>query len=300
MTDAINDTAEEATMTNAADQGALAPMDTQVTATVTPMPNAMREVQPAEGVSPLVMMLARGELQAEHVQQAMALQEQHDAYNAKRAFSAAMAAFKGIVGKARRSGSNSHLRSLYSTYDDVVAAVSGPLAEIGISHRFRTTQDGLVSVTVTCILTHANGHSEEETRTYPVEEVKGLSKVQQIGVAEGYAKRRTLLAITGIASGEDDGDGNARHEARRQAATPEPVNEPPMTAEQESAIVDLLASIDELSEGFSRRYTAPLADRYQTTDGPLGFALTEPQASGMQKQLTTRLAKARSEQEGSV
>ena len=79
----------------------------------------------------------------------------------------------------------------------------------GLSYRFRISQKG-DQVTVTCIVSHADGYSEE---TSPLESKvdpgsTGMSMVQALGSALTYLQRYSLRAAIGLAAGvDDDGKG---------------------------------------------------------------------------------------------
>ncbi len=81
----------------------------------------------------------------------------------------------------------------------------------GLSYRFRVAQT-LDQVTVTTILSHADGYSEE---TAPLESKvdpgsTGMSLVQALGSVLSYLQRYSLRAAIGLAAGvDDDGKGAA-------------------------------------------------------------------------------------------
>lgn len=258
-------------------EGAMTPVETQ-TAMTSGAAESMPQATP--GVAPLVALLASGQLAAEHVEQALALQKQHDEYEAKKAFSVAMVQFRRTVGTAKRSGNNTHLQSAYSTLDDVVAAVSRPLSDAGLSFRFEVGQDEYKSVTVSCVIEHELGHSTRDTRTIPIEVANGVSLAQRIGIAEMYGKRRTLASVTGVASGDEDTDANP------VAATIALIDD-----RQQSTLVDLLDAIEALSDGYTARWKAHYIKRWRETDTPFGIAAPASEFETLRAELEAGLKK---------
>jgi hypothetical protein len=67
------------------------------------------------------------------------------------------------------------------------------------------------SIKVTCILSHAMGHSERVSLSGPPDESGAKNKLQQIKSTLTYLKGATFEAVTGVATipGNLDDDGNA-------------------------------------------------------------------------------------------
>ena len=138
-----------------------------------------------------------------------------DADNARQAFNAAMSAFKANpphilknkrVSFANRGGDNTTYN--HATHDHVVDALTPALNAVGLSHRWEMRQDGGV-MTVTCILTHVDGHSESATLTAAYDQSGGKNSIQAIVSAKTYLERHTLQAVTGTSTREVDDDGEA-------------------------------------------------------------------------------------------
>lgn len=163
---------------------------------VAPMPTP-------QGVAPLVAMLASGQLRAEHVEQALALQKQHDEYDAKRAFSVALARFRSQVRNVvkDRKGHN----GMYATLGAIADAVAQPLAENGLSYYWTDAQDG-ASLTVTCHLSHELGHEITTTLTSGPDAGGAKSPIQALASARSYLCRYTLSGLLGIATEDDDAE----------------------------------------------------------------------------------------------
>lgn len=142
----------------------------------------------------------------------MELQERWEANEARKAFNDALATFKENPPQIIK---NKHVKFTtqkgtteynHATLDHVCDQVTKGLAAVGIAHKWRPSQDGN-KITVTCILTHRLGHSEETSLSSLPDDSGGKNALQGIGSAVSYLERYTLMAATGIASGMPDNDG---------------------------------------------------------------------------------------------
>lgn len=84
------------------------------------------------------------------------------------------------------------------------------LASHLISHSWRVSQQNDL-ISVTCILTHCSGHSEEVSIMGAPDASGGKNAIQAIGSTISYLERYTLLAVCGLAAsdmpqGERDND----------------------------------------------------------------------------------------------
>jgi len=167
-------------------------------------PRQLSAVQ-TEGVAPLVMLLASGQLKATDVEQAMALQKQRDEYDAKRAFSVALARFRSQVGNVVKDREGHHKGTFYATLGAVAKTVSDPLATNGLSYYWTDAQSENGALTVTCHLMHELGYEITTSLSSAPDTQGGKSAIQAIASARSYLCRYTLLGLLGLASEDDDG-----------------------------------------------------------------------------------------------
>ena len=148
----------------------------------------------------------------------IAARRQEEDRAAMRAFHVAMSQAKGEIGPvlktrdvdypSKRDG-GARTKYKYEAFADVARVVDPVFSTHGLSYRFRISQKG-DQVTVTCIVSHADGYSEE---TSPLESKvdpgsTGMSMVQALGSALTYLQRYSLRAAIGLAAGvDDDGKG---------------------------------------------------------------------------------------------
>lgn len=173
------------------------------------LPDDPRRTLPA--VTPMQMLQMAIERGADVVmlEKLLALQERWEANEARKAFVTALAAFKKTpptVTKNKMAGfgeGNKRTEYKYATLDQVCDAICPALSEHGLSHRWETSQaDG--KIRVACILTHVLGHSERVTLEAGADTSGSKNAIQAIGSAVAYLSRYTLLAITGLATEDDD------------------------------------------------------------------------------------------------
>lgn len=156
----------------------------------------------------------------------MALQERWEKNNARKAFDAAIAAAKAeipVIHKNREVDFTSTKGRTHYRYEDLaeVARTINPiLAKHGLSYRFRTHAAPNEPVTVTCIVSHRDGYSEENTLPAGRDETGNKNSIQAIGSTLTYLQRMTLKAALGLAASDDD-DGKAS--APDETITPEQV-----------------------------------------------------------------------------
>jgi hypothetical protein len=149
------------------------------------------------------------------------LQKDWEANEARKAYVAAMAEFKRDppeifkrkqVEFTTRDGDTTSYK--HATLGDVTTAIINGLAQHGISHRWDTKQDG-GRIVVTCILTHALGHSESTSLEGAPDASGKKNGIQQVASTITYLQRYTLLGASGLATKDAEDDDGA-------GATPPP------------------------------------------------------------------------------
>lgn len=152
------------------------------------------------------------------IEKLMELAERHDRNLGRRAFDQAIASAKAEFPEIRKNKtvdfSTAKGRTHYRHEDmaEISRAVDPVLSRYGLSYRYRTQQDGR-SVTVTCILSHKDGYSEETTLSSAADESGNKNHLQAVGSAATYLQRYTLKMALGLAATEDD-DGRRADAAK--------------------------------------------------------------------------------------
>ena len=140
----------------------------------------------------------------------MDMQLKWEANEARKAYHAAMAAFKAAPPTVRKDREVKYGNTNYkhATLANVTATISSALSLHGLTASWRTDQAG-GQVSVTCTITHELGHSESTSLTAPADNSGSKNAIQAIGSAVTYLQRYTLLALTGLAATDQDDDGAA-------------------------------------------------------------------------------------------
>lgn len=166
---------------------------TVATAVSTPM--SMIEAAVASGAS------------VEVLDRLMTLQERWDANQARKAFDASLSSAKARIAETKivknRSGHNKTRYADFSAYAEVVDPI---LAAHGLSYRFETEQDDRIQVT--CVLSHADGHSVRNSLKGPPDQTGNKNAIQAIGSTLSYLQRYTFTTALGLAATDDD-DGQS-------------------------------------------------------------------------------------------
>ena len=77
----------------------------------------------------------------------------------------------------------------------------------------RFEQDHTNGITVTCIVSHLDGHSESTTMSASADKTGGKNEVQAIGSTVTYLQRYTLIGSLGITTADDDMDARINCES---------------------------------------------------------------------------------------
>lgn len=194
-------------------------------------------IVPQTGITP-AQMVARALEQGgsvEVLEKLLALQERWEASQAKKDFERAMADMRQelptIIKDRRVDFTTSHGRTHYQ-YEDLASVteqLSPVMAEHGLSFRWRTESGPQDMLKVTCIVSHAGGHSEETSLSAKSDSSGNKNHIQAIGSAVTYLQRYTLKAALGVAAARDDDAQSVPQSVQGQSSTghaPEPSAQP--------------------------------------------------------------------------
>lgn len=138
------------------------------------------------------------------------LQERVQARDAKIAYSTALAELQPLLPVISERGkilnNSKQVQSTYAYWEDVNEAIRPLLAEHGFSLSFRTGKSGS-DITVTGVLSHRDGHSEETTISLPADSSGSKNAVQAVASSTSYGKRYTAFALLNITTKGEDDDG---------------------------------------------------------------------------------------------
>lgn len=145
----------------------------------------------------------------ETLERLLALQERWEKNQARKSFDNAMAAAKAdmpIIFKNREVDFTSQRGRTNYQYEDlagIAREVEPVLAKNGLSYRYRTSNNAS-SVTVTCVVSHRDGHSEENSLSAGFDISGNKNSIQAIGSTVTYLQRYTLKAALGLSASTDN------------------------------------------------------------------------------------------------
>jgi hypothetical protein len=185
-------------------QELLAPGDMPARAVLTPMDMLNRAVEQGANVETLDRLLT--------------LYERWEATQARKGFEAAMSAAKAELPASIRKNKRVFFEPKdkskpatdykHETLDELVETVQPILAGHGLRIGFTPTSEVNAPITVTCTITHRDGHSISATLSAGADGSGSKNHLQGIGSAITYLSRYSLKALLGLAAATDD-DGQA-------------------------------------------------------------------------------------------
>lgn len=173
------------------------------------------EILEPVGINPmeLLKIAVTNNLDTEKISRLLDLQMVWEANQARKAYARAMNEFKKdapviiknkqVEYKTKTGGTTSYK---HASLDHAVDIIAKAIAEYGFSHSWRTENLENGQVKVTCVLLHTDGHSESTPLQAGLDLSGNKNNIQGLGSSTSYLERYTLLAITGLAT-SDDNDG---------------------------------------------------------------------------------------------
>lgn len=121
--------------------------------------------------------------------------------------SAAIMEMPSITKRGAIKNNSGQVQSRYSKFEDIHKVVMPILARHNLVISFKVGHAGNL-VTVTPVLSHANGYTEEgEAMALPIDTTGSKNATQGAGSAASYGKRHSLKATLNIIEEGEDNDG---------------------------------------------------------------------------------------------
>jgi hypothetical protein len=167
------------------------------------------QLAPVNQTDRLIELAITSNASPEYLDKLLDLKMKHDKEEARKAYTLALSKFKGNTIRIfkDKAVSFNDVKYSHATLGNIINVAVPFMSDCGLSHRWITEQDA-GAITVTCVLTHASGHSESTKLTAAPDDSGKKNKIQQIASTITYLERYTFLAITGLAVEEQDDDGN--------------------------------------------------------------------------------------------
>lgn len=173
----------------------------------------LTEVGGALAPDGLIQQAIEGKADLDKLERLLIIKERHEANEARKAYHKAMAEFKTDPPKIDKDKTVSYKTNAgtttynHATLANVTEKINAALSKYGLSASWKTQQNG--QIIVTCKITHELGHSEETSLSAASDTSGSKNAIQAIGSTITYLERYTLLALTGLATYEQDDDGKA-------------------------------------------------------------------------------------------
>lgn len=153
--------------------------------------------------SDLLLVALEKNADVDKLEKLMQLQERWEAGQAKQQFYAAFTEFQADLPVIEKKKSGHNMK--YAPLSDIIEQIKPFLRQYQLTYRFE--QDHSDAIQVTCIVTHAGGHSEQATMKAAADTSGSKNSVQAIGSTVSYLSRYTLCSVLGISTADEDMDG---------------------------------------------------------------------------------------------
>ena len=177
---------------------------------------AQQSHQPETSPMALMQVAVSNGADADQLSKLMDLQERFESRQAEKSFNRAMSKFQSECPRITKSKSGHNYK--YAPLGDIQAQIKETAKHCGISWRWETKAQDAEKVTVSCIVTHDDGHSRTTDVTMFIDNGnKAQNKAQAIGAAITYGQRYSLIGALGISTADEDVDARLPGEFQKQA-----------------------------------------------------------------------------------
>lgn len=158
----------------------------------------------ATNPSALLQLAVEKDMDLEKLEKLMDLNDRYMADQARRAYADAFAKFQSMVPVIPKT-KDAH-NSKYAALGDIAYTIRESLKDCGLSYRFEIGHDG-ERITVTCIVTHRDGHSERTSMSGLADTSGSKNPIQANASTVSYLQRYTLIGALGLTTADEDMDG---------------------------------------------------------------------------------------------
>jgi uncharacterized protein YdbL (DUF1318 family) len=145
------------------------------------------------------------DLPVEKLERLLDIQERWEAGQARKAFYAALAAFQDECPDILKTA-KAHTAK-YAKLAHIVKAITPVMRKHGLTYRFELNDATGANLTVTCIVTHIDGHSERMSMTAGPDSSGAKNAIQARASTVAYLERYTLCGALGIVTADEDDNG---------------------------------------------------------------------------------------------
>jgi hypothetical protein len=157
----------------------------------------------------LIRIAVEQNMDVEKLSKLMDLQERWEAGEARKAYFDAFAQFQALTPVIKKSKDGHNCK--YAPLGDIAQQIRPVLDECQLSYRFDIQDMGDV-ISVTCIVSHRQGHQEKTTMTASPDTSGAKNAIQARGSAVTYLQRYSLIGALGLTTADEDMDGRLASE----------------------------------------------------------------------------------------
>lgn len=202
----------------------------------------------------LIELAIEKDADVEKLEKLMNLQERWSAQQAKKSFLMAMSIFQSecpVLNKSK-TVEFKQTKYKYTPLGDIISQIKNILKQAGLSYRWESKESG-DNIEVTCVVSHLDGHSESTTMSGKLDATGSKNIIQQRGSTTTYLRRYTLTSALGIATADEDADGQQPEEKNKD----NPNNLPELTPKDDKkwtgaikALVDKTTTIKKIKNKY--------------------------------------------------
>lgn len=172
------------------------------------------QAQQAEQNMALIEMAINKDLDMTKLERLMAMQTEKEREFARKAFNLSLSRFqsqipvitkRGLASFGHKGGAGKTEYS-YAKLEDITEAIKPFLYDNGLSYRYEQATDDK-AITVTCIVSHEQGHEERASMTAYPDQSGSKNTIQQTASTVSYLRRYTVTGALGITVADEDDDG---------------------------------------------------------------------------------------------
>lgn len=201
--------------------------------------NGARSVVTSDGAASITALLhlavEKGTPVAE-LKELVALHEHMEKRAAAKAFAVAMKAFQTECKSIKHNKTakitlkgGGQFSFTYASIDEVAEVINPILAEHGLSYTWNAaSNESGALITVTCLVSHVDGHSVASSITLPTASDSAMSPQQKISAANNFGRRLSLESALGITTSQED------------RAEPNAADQTPISDDQATALLDMV------------------------------------------------------------
>lgn len=162
-----------------------------------------------------VIEMAMDSADLEKIEKFMDLKERHEKNEARKLYHLAMSKFKTNPPEIEKDSNVNYTSPKgvtsynHATLGNVATKINKALGEHELSAGWKTDQGDNGIIKVTCTITHSAGYSESTSLHSMPDSSGGKNSIQAIGSTVTYLQRYTILALTGLATKEQDNDAQS-------------------------------------------------------------------------------------------